>query len=86
MKWIGKHPPIYVWKNDEWERETDHKLFKTNVIDKTWVTEDEVVAWQKKAQLMKEQNEITTNRPELASTGEATRDKDQTDIKCLSVR
>ncbi len=50
MKWIGKHAPIYVYLNDEWERESDHKLFKQYEKKWAWVAEDgEKVEWHKNA-------------------------------------
>lgn len=52
MKWIGKHPPIYIYLGDEWERETDHKVFKTDENKKAWVSEDgEKIEWGKKAKV-----------------------------------
>ncbi len=54
MKWIGKHPPIYVYLDDEWERETDHKLFKADEKKRGWVAEDgEKIEWHKKAKIMR---------------------------------
>lgn len=53
MKWIGKHPPIYVYLDDTWERETDHKLFKPDTKKHGWVADDgEMIAWHKKAKIM----------------------------------
>lgn len=52
MRWIGKLPPVYIYIGDEWERETDHKIFKTNEQKKAWVAEDgETVHWNPKAKV-----------------------------------
>lgn len=57
MKWIGKHPPIYIYLDDEWERETDHKLFKPNEKKHGWVADDgETIEWHKKAKVMRKKN------------------------------
>lgn len=54
MKWIGKHPPVYVYLDDEWERETDHKLFKPCEKKRGWLAEDgELIEWHKKAKVMR---------------------------------
>ena len=36
MKWISKDPPLYVWKDDLWEREIDHKIFYPGIKSKFW--------------------------------------------------
>jgi len=54
MKWIGKDPPIYIYLGDEWERENDHKLFKTHEDKKCWLAADgEKVEWKKNAKVKK---------------------------------
>ena len=54
MKWISKHSPIYIYMDDEWERETDHKVFKPDEKKKGWVSEDgEIVHWNPKAKVMR---------------------------------
>lgn len=54
MKWVGKHPPIYIYLDDEWERETDHKIFQPNEKKKGWVAKDgEMVQWHPKAKPMR---------------------------------
>lgn len=50
MRWISKHAPIYIFLDDEWYRETDKKLFKTDEKKWAWVSEDgEEVKWHKNA-------------------------------------
>ncbi len=50
MKWVGKSPPVYIYLGDEWERETDHKIFRPDENKKAWVSEDgEKIAWHKNA-------------------------------------
>lgn len=52
MKWVGKDPPVYIYLGDEWEREKDHKVFKTDEDKHCWVADDgETVAWHKKAKV-----------------------------------
>ncbi len=52
MKWIGKDPPIYIYLGDEWERENDHKVFKTHEDKKCWLAADgEKVEWKKNAKV-----------------------------------
>jgi hypothetical protein len=54
MKWIGKEPPLYIFLDDIWERESDRKQFKPDTNKKGWVAEDgEAVYWAKKARIMK---------------------------------
>lgn len=50
MKWISKHAPIYIYLDDTWERETDHKIFMPDEKMRAWVSEDgEKVEWHKNA-------------------------------------
>ena len=52
MKWISKHPPVYIYLDDEWEREEDHKLFKIDEKKRSWVSEDgERIEWHKNAKV-----------------------------------
>jgi hypothetical protein len=52
-KWIGKTPPQYVFTGDIWERETDHKVFKSDPMYLFWYSEDgEKVPFPKKSQVM----------------------------------
>ena len=50
MKWVSKNAPIYIYLDDEWERESDRKVFKPDEKKKGWVAEDgEVVLWNPKS-------------------------------------
>ncbi len=54
MKWIDKHPPLYVYIGDEWERETDHKIFVADDDKKAWLAADgEKIVWPKKSKVMR---------------------------------
>lgn len=55
MKWVSKHPPVYIYLDDEWERESDHKLFKPHPQKRAWLADDgEKIEWHKNAKPMKE--------------------------------
>jgi hypothetical protein len=58
MIWYSKKPPQYIFLEDQWEREEDHKLFYP--INFRWVSRDgEYVDFGKKSLIMKyrEKNE-----------------------------
>ena len=78
MKWIGKYAPTYIYLDDLWERETDHKIFKTDDKAWAWVAEDgEKVAWHKNAK-PKRIYETASNRKEPDSTAQEGRGKEDT--------
>ena len=53
MKWISKSAPIYVFWGDEWERETDRKIFKPCKAQWAWEGENEWIPFTKKTRILK---------------------------------
>lgn len=50
---VSKTPPQYIYLNDVWERETDHKKFSPYIDENAWIAADgEKVMFPKKAKIM----------------------------------
>ncbi len=58
MIWKSKKPPQYIFYDDQWEREEDHKLFYAH--QGYWYSLDyEKVEWAKKSIVMKFRESLT---------------------------
>jgi len=53
MKWIAKHPPLYVWEDDEWYCEVDKLVYKANLKTMCWEYSEKRVPFTKKTKIMK---------------------------------
>lgn len=53
-QWVSKDPPIYVFIDDCWMRETDKKIFYSDLEKQCWKSEDgEIIPWTKRTRIMK---------------------------------
>jgi hypothetical protein len=53
MKWIAKHPPIYVWEGDTWYNEADGMEYTAWIKEKWWVCGRLAIDFPKKTIIMR---------------------------------
>lgn len=57
MVWSGKHPPIYCFNGDFWRRDSDCKLFEIDCEKGEFISDDEIIKFEKKQRIMRPKNE-----------------------------